>query len=320
MSDFISPLTNQAPDGRILVTGAGGFIGRHLVTQLAARGARVRAMVRRPMDFPPDVESCLADARQDFSTLARGCDWVVHLAGLADASASAERAGDFADANVVATVRALEAARAADARFLLASSQRVYHSSARPLTEDAPREPSDPYGLTKLQAEEWTEFFAQRFELPATILRFFSVYGPGQVGGTASGVVSIFLQQARAGESLRVRARQLRDFVDVRDAVRAVELAILRPTSGLRICNVGTGTATSLPELGDLVRQVVGSTTPMILDMSPGAENYVADPRHAAAELGFEAQIRLLDGLIWYNRHLDQPAGTPADRSRDRRR
>jgi nucleoside-diphosphate-sugar epimerase len=158
--------------------------------------------------------------------------------------------------------------------------------------------------------------FSRRFGVRSTILRFFSVYGPGQSSGVASGVVSILLRNARAGETLRVRARQFRDFVDVRDAVRAVELAILRPSPDFRVFNVGTGTATPIAELGDLIRQVVGSAPPMILDMTPGAESYVADPRRAAAELGFEAAISLPEGLDWYHRHLDPPTRASGDRSR----
>lgn len=302
--------------GRVLVTGASGFIGQHLVAHLAGQGIPVRAMSRRPIAFRGSVETCLGDARQDFSELAAGCGCVVHLAGLSDASASYERPAEFAETNVIGTIRALEAARHANAAFILASSQRVYRPAVRPLTEDAPVEPVDPYGLTKLQAEEWTEYFSQQHGLSATILRIFSVYGPGQVSGKASGVVSILLRAARSGEPLRVRARQLRDFVDVRDVARAIELAIRRPACGRRILNVGSGQATSIAELGEVVREVVGAKVPMILDLSPNAESYVADPRRAAAEIGFEARIHLHDGLVWYNRHLEPAEPPVADRSR----
>lgn len=305
--------------GPVLVTGARGFIGQHLVAHLTAQGLPVRTITRQPVSFPAGVENFRADVRHNFSVLAEGCSCVVHLAGLADASSSGERAAEFAEVNVIGTIRALEAAHQAGAAFVLASSQRVYRPSIRPLAEDAAREPIDPYGLTKLQAEEWTELFTRIHGMRATILRFFSVYGPGQVSGTASGVVSIFLRRARSDEALRVRARQFRDFVDVRDAVRAIELAVRRPADGLRTFNVGSGIATSLSELGDLVRQVVGSTTPMILDMTPGAESYVADPRRSASELGFEPRIALKDGLVWYNQHLDRDTAVQADRSRDGR-
>jgi UDP-glucose 4-epimerase len=244
------------------------------------------------------------DVRDDFTAAAEGCDTIVHLAGLSDTSASFDSPVEFAGVNVVGTVRALEAARQANAAIIIASSQRVYRPSIRPLAEESPLGPIDPYGETKLQAEEWTELYARLYGVKATILRFFSVYGPGQVSGQTSGVVSIFLKTAREGRPIRARARQLRDFVDVRDAARAIVLSARRPPESVRTCNVGTGQATSIAELGELVRSVVGHTSPVIVDLSPGAESYVADPRRAANELGFRAQIDLFDGISWYNRQL----------------
>jgi UDP-glucose 4-epimerase len=251
----------------------------------------------------------VADIRHDFTAAADGCDSIVHLAGLSDASASYENPIDFTETNVIGTIRALEAARRTNAPIIIASSQRVYRPAVRPLSEDAPLGPIDPYGETKLQAEEWTELYSRLYGVRATILRFFSVYGPGQVSGQSSGVVSIFLRTAREGRPIRARARQLRDFVDVRDAVRAIDLAVRHPPDSIRTCNVGSGQATSVAELGEMVRSVVGLPSPVIVDLSPGAESYVADPRRAANDIGFRTQIELVDGLNWYNRYfVDSPS------------
>jgi len=295
-------VSEQSIPTRVLVTGGTGFIGRHLVTYLSQRGINVRTLGRRPHQWTDHV---VADVVEDFSQDAVGCDCIIHLAGLSDASSSFERPVEFARTNVVGTVNALEAARRNNAAFILASSQRVYRPTARPIPEDSALAPIDPYGQAKLQAEQWTEFYSRVHGLAATILRLFSVYGPGQTSGQGSGVVSILLRNARENQPLRVRARQVRDFVDVRDVVRAIDLAVRQRPERLAIYNVGTGRPTPIAELGELVRGVVGVQTPIIVDLTPGAESYVADTRRAAAELHFEAQIDLLDGLVWYNQHFE---------------
>jgi len=293
--------TPSAPS-QVLVTGASGFIGRHLVAHLTQRGIVVRTLSRHPLDRRNHV---IADVVEDITAHAAGCDCIVHLAGLADASSSYDRPLEFARVNTYGTLRALEAARRNNTTFVLASSQRIYRPAARPLPEDAPTAPVDPYGLAKLQAEQWTEMYANLYGVPATILRLFSVYGPGQSTGKSSGVVSILLRNAREGQPLRVRARQVRDFVDVRDVVRAFELALTTRPEKLAVYNVGTGQPTAIAELGELIRAVVGTSIAVIVDLTPGAESYVADTRRAAAELHFKAEVELLDGLVWYNQHFE---------------
>jgi UDP-glucose 4-epimerase len=303
----IDPSGTAIVPSKVLLTGATGFIGRHVLAHLLAQGITVRTAGRRP---PPDVKPALidhftTDITKDFSAAAEGCDCIIHLAGLADTSSSFDRPIEYVTTNVTGTVRALEAARRHRAAIVVASSQRVYRPSIRPLAEESALGPVDPYGETKLQVEEWTDLYSRLYGVRGTILRLFSVYGPGQVSGQSSGVVSILLRTAREGSPLRVRARQLRDFIDVRDVVRAIDLAVKHPSDTVRTYNVGTGQSTSVAELGELVRKVVGATIPVIVDLSPNPESYVADPRRAAADLGFQAQIELYDGLVWYNRHLD---------------
>ena len=290
---------------RVLVTGASGFIGRHLVAHLTRQGIPTRTLSRSAL---PGSDHVRADVLTDFSEHATGCDCIVHLAGMSDASASFDHALDFARVNVLGTLNALEAARRNNATFVLASSQRVYRPGTRPISEDAVLGPVDPYGQTKVQAEEWAELYANLYEIPVTILRLFSVYGPGQMAGVSSGVVSILVKNAREGQPLRVRARQIRDFIDVRDVVRAIELAVRRRPDRTAIYNVGTGQPSSIAELGELVRGILQVSVPIIVDLTPGAESYVADTRRAASDLQFESQIELFDGLVWYSQQIQGSA------------
>lgn len=158
----------------VAVTGADGRIGRRVVRQLAEAGYRVRGLDRRAGSEAAEyVTGDLADERA-LAALLAGADVVVHLAALmswADADVPA-----VFDANVTATFRLLEAARAAGgAEIVLASSGEVYPETAPaylPVNEDHPRRPRSHYGLTKLLDEEMVWFYARRYDMPATVLRF----------------------------------------------------------------------------------------------------------------------------------------------------
>src|SRR5690349_19711055 len=106
---------------RVLVTGASGFLGRHLIELLKSERLPFRTLGRRPPANVPKVlqDHIVADVRRDFVAAAEGCDSIVHLAGLSDASASFDNPIEFADTNVLGTIRALEAARKSNAAIII---------------------------------------------------------------------------------------------------------------------------------------------------------------------------------------------------------
>ena len=320
---------------RVLVTGAGGFIGRHLVAALLAGGHAVVTLSRRTAPPFPDLPHlAIAVEHEAVVAAVQDVDLVVHLAGLADASASWRAPLTYARVNATGTLHLLEGARQAGAGFILASTQRVYRPRAVPVAEDAPTEPTDPYGYSKLVAERWVELYHRHYGVPTTIVRLFSVYGPGQVaGGGTSGVVAIFLREALAGRPLRVFGHQFRDFVEVSDVARGLWLVAERLAAGNvdhgtvarratpPVYNLGTGRATSLHELAALVRATLGVDVP-IEECAPDrpTESDVADVRRIAADLGFQAQVGLEEGLhrfaSWYREQCkDSPEGAADTRS-----
>ena len=191
---------------RVLVTGASGLIGRHVVAELLDHGYEVRTF-QRSAPVQADVEHVAGDVCTDTELLCRaahGCEALVHLAGRGDVGESRRDPAAYAQLNATGALHALEAARHADASMLLASSQRVYPLTPEPCREDAALQPDSPYGYAKWVAELWCRMASEQFGVPTTVLRFFSVYGPGQQANGGSGVVSIFAHAALSNAPLTI--------------------------------------------------------------------------------------------------------------------
>jgi len=288
---------------RVLVTGASGLIGRHTVDQLLEDGHAVRTF-QRSAPLQPAAEHVRGDVSSDPDTLcsaARGCEAIVHLAGRGDVAESRRDPLGYAQLNATGALYAIEAARAAGARFVLASSQRVYPLRPALCTENDPPAPDSPYGYAKWVAELWCRMASEAYDVPTTVLRFFSVFGPGQRPNGGSGVVTIFARQALANEPLRVQSAGRRDFTDARDAAQAIALALRPSSSAHRTYNVATGQGTSFRQLAHTIIEVSGSGSAIEEEVreEPGRD-LVADISRAQVELGYAPRIALGDGLERY--------------------
>jgi UDP-glucose 4-epimerase len=222
---------------QILVTGGSGFIGRHVVAELLAASHEVTTLHRGEALTEsgagnPAPRHLQLDVRSDEARAAAGrVDAIVHLAGRGDVQASYQDPREYNQLNAVGTLNILEGARTSKAHVIVASTQRVYQRAEQSISEDAPLAPTDPYAYSKLVAEQWCRMYAEQLDTPTTVVRLFSVYGPGQVGQGTSGVVSIFLDRARRGEPLTVHADQQRDLTWVGDVARGIRLALESPPS-----------------------------------------------------------------------------------------
>ena len=312
---------------KALVTGAAGFIGSHLTSALLDRGAEVTG-IDSFTDYYPRfikeanlavnagrpgfrvIEGSLQHA--DLAALLEGKTHVFHLA--AQAGVRKSWGADFrvyTDNNVDATQRLLEACVGRPLhRFVYASSSSVYGDNVSiPMREDALPLPVSPYGVTKLAAEQLCYLYFVNHKVPATSVRYFTVYGPRQRPDMA---FHRFLKAALRGDPVTLYGdgEQTRDFTYVTDAVAATIAAGDKGVPG-RAYNVGGGSRVSVNQLFGLIERLAGK--PLNIRREPAQKGDMrdtfADSTLARQDLGFAPQVTLEQGLEAEYRWL---ASTPA--------
>lgn len=297
-----------------MVTGAAGFIGSHLVERLLADGIEVVGVDAFTGNYSRRrKERNIAGAMRedgfrlvegdllslDLDALLRGVDGVAHLAGEPGVRRSwGSNFSKYLDRNVLATQRLLEAIeRSGVPKFVYASSSSVYGSDrGGPVSEDGARSPASPYALSKLAAEEVVGLYGRDRGVPATVLRYFTVYGPRQRPEMA---LSRFIFAALRGRPVEIHGDggQRRDMTYVSDAVEATVAALTGAVSGLY--NVGGGTRATVNDLLDIVRGVTGRDIDAV--HGPCAAGDVAstwaDSTRAARDLGYRPSVGLREGI-----------------------
>ncbi len=298
----------------VLVTGGAGFIGSHLVDALLAQGYRVRVLDDFSTGRAENLQAAQATGRLQVlegsitdrdvvQRAVRGVRWVFHLAARISVPESLAQPVAYHLVNVVGTVQVLEAARQAGvARVVLASSAAVYGPPRTlPLKETMPPAPRSPYASAKAANELDAQVFTA-LGLPVVALRLFNVYGPRQRPDSPyAAVIPAFLGRLRQGRPPVVYGdgNQTRDFIHVRDVVRAFLLAAQAEDAAGRVFNVCTGQATSLRQiLTWLARTFPLAEQPEYRPPRPGdIPHSYGDPTLARQVLGFSAQIPLEAGL-----------------------
>jgi len=300
---------------RVLVTGGGGFIGSHLVDRLLGEGFEVVVLddfssgrvENLKHHFGRDgfvfVRGDVRD-RDVVGRVVEGVDVVFHLAALVSVPVSVEDPVLVEDVNVGGTLNVLKACVDAGVkRFVFAGSCAVYGEGCGvPRCEDDVLDPISPYGVSKLAGEFYCRVFYRVYGLETVVLRYFNVYGPRQVYGPYSGVISIFISRLLEGKPPVIfgDGSQVRDFVYVKDVVEANFLAMFSKNAVGGVFNVGSGRCTSINELAGLLIELMGvDVEPVYSDPRPGDIRYsCADIGRARKVLGFEPRVDLRDGLL----------------------
>jgi UDP-glucose 4-epimerase len=289
----------------VLVTGGAGFIGSHVAEGLAAHGEDVVVLddlsSGKRENLPDEIELVEGDVREPLTELFARVHPTVcfHLAAQIDVRVSVARPDHDAAVNILGTVNVLEAARENGTKVVFSSTGgAIYGECDGPAPEDAPRRPISPYGTAKLAAEEYLATYNRLYGTGHVSLRYGNVYGPRQDPHGEAGVVSIFFDTLREGETPKVfgDGLQTRDYVFVGDVVRAT-LAAAEREGG--VYNVGTGRETSVVELLELCQRIAGtSLEPEMAPARPGeVQRSILDPGRAVDELGWRPERSLEDGL-----------------------
>lgn len=291
---------------RVLLTGATGFIGRHLVERLLRDGHRVTAMVHETPLPDVDSRSGLSTIRADvtdYETMTQigEHDLIVHLAGAVSVASALENPRDAFDVNTAGVQNVLERARADGVEaFVYASSAAVYGPPDQlPVSERSAVAPNHPYAGSKLAGEHLVESYSRAYGIDAATVRPFTTYGPGQ---PADSLVAEILRQATAGAS-EIRLGNLyptRDFVYVEDVVDGIAAVIDALDESYEVYNIGSETEHSIAEVVEYVLDLTDSEADIVSrDGRSDAveiERIVADCTKLRAT-GWSPQFDLRDGL-----------------------
>lgn len=269
----MNPPTSSFTNVSVLVTGADGFIGSHLVEELVAQGARVRAMALynsfnswgwlEEISCLPEIEVISGDVRdaQFCRTAVAGMDLVFNLAALIAIPYSYQAPQSYLDTNIHGALNICQAALdKGNCRVVQVSTSEVYGTARSvPIAENHPLQPQSPYSASKIGSDAIALSFHHAFALPVTIARPFNTYGPRQ---SARAVIpSIITQIASGTQEIHLGdTRPTRDFNFVQDTCRGL-LALAQSDQAVgRAVNIGSGSEISIQQLFETIRELMGSS------------------------------------------------------------
>ncbi|HLY28499.1 MAG TPA: SDR family NAD(P)-dependent oxidoreductase [Aggregatilineales bacterium] len=316
---------------KVLVTGAGGFIGSHLVELLVREGYAVRALIRYTSDYhqgnlhllsheiSQEIEVARADLRdaEAIADAAKGMDTIFHLGAIISIPYSYQHPEETVSVNVVGTLNILQAMRQHGIRRgVIVSTSEVYGSAQYvPIDEKHPLQPQSPYSATKIAAESLSISFQRSFSTPVVVVRPFNTYGPRQ---SARAVIPTIISQALTRDVISLGAiHTVRDYTYASDTARGLMHAALHDEAIGQVVNLGTGSSVTIGDVAEKIVALVGRRVRIEAGDSqrlrPSASEVTrleSDNRLAAKLIEWRPQVTLDDGLqqtiAWIGDHLDR--------------
>jgi NAD dependent epimerase/dehydratase len=294
---------------KILVTGADGFIGSHLVETLVNQGHTIRAFAlynsfntwgwldSLPKDVKKSIEVFTGDIRDPYGvkTAMQGCDIVLHLAALIAIPYSYHSPDTYIDTNIKGTLNIVQAARELGIQKVVHTSTSEVYGTARfvPITEEHPLQGQSPYSASKIGADQIAMSFYTSFNTPVAIIRPFNTYGPRQ---SARAVIPTIITQIANGQRT-IKLGSLaptRDFNYVKDTVRGFIAVAESEESVGEVINIGSNYEISIGETVNLIAQVMRAEIKVQVDNTrlrpekSEVERLWADNSKAKKLLGWE--------------------------------
>jgi dTDP-glucose 4,6-dehydratase len=317
--------------GKILVTGAGGFIGSHLTEELVRQGEEVRAFVRYnsrneiglledlPEEMKNQIEVIPGDLKDPdgVKKVVRGCKKVFHLGALIAIPYSYFHPFNFVQTNVVGTAHLLNACLEEDSveRIIHTSTSEVYGTAQYvPIDEKHPLQAQSPYAASKISADKLAESYYLSFGLPVAIIRPFNTFGPRQ---SLRAIIPTIISQAIEDKKIRLgNIRPRRDFLYVKDTVRGfIQLGKSDEVIG-KVVNIGAGKDTSIEELVKMILSLmekegeVETEERRIRPDKSEVMQLLSDTSLAQKLFKWEPRYALEDGLRetieWYQNNLSR--------------
>ena len=303
---------------QVLVTGADGFIGSHLVEGLVTRGHKVKALTMYnsfgtwgwldsvPKEVLDQVEVVPGDIRDSIFVrhAMKGCSDVMHLAALIAIPYSYVAPEAYIDTNVKGTLNILQAAREASVEKIIHTSTSEVYGTARfvPITEDHPLQGQSPYSASKIAADQLAYSFYSSFELPVITIRPFNTYGPRQ---SARAVIPTIISQIASGASAihLGSTSPTRDFNFVADTVNGFISALSSEKAFGETINLGSGFEISVGDTVELIAQLMNAEVTVTTDearlrpVGSEVERLCADNQKAAQLLNWSPATSGIDGL-----------------------
>jgi dTDP-glucose 4,6-dehydratase len=312
------PAASKSSIGKVLVTGADGFIGSHLTEALVRQGFKVRAFVYyNSFNSWGWLDHCGEDVKGQFEVFTgdirdphgvksamTGCDAVLHLAALIGIPFSYHSPSTYVETNINGTLNVLQAARDLDiSRIIHTSTSEVYGTAQFvPITEQHPLQGQSPYSASKIAADQLAYSFYSSFDLPVITLRPFNTYGPRQ---SARAVIpTIITQIANKAGTIKLGATNpTRDFSFIEDTVSGF-ISALKSENGVgQTINLGSNFEVSIEDTAQLIADLMGASVEISTDEerlrpeNSEVERLWADNSKAIEILGWKPSYAGLNGL-----------------------